>query len=244
MPLQFHVHIKQFVTGVMVTAMGMGSYVVATVTFNDFQAGTTIFAAEMNTKLNALKNAVNALEGIEECPSNTMDRFVDNGDGTICDSQTGLMWEKKFGIVGPPVNCGLLLCETEFYVNNIYSWTATLVSANGPLFRDFLADSNQLVTISGDGTTLDPSRTAYTDWRIPNVAELRTILLAPCPGGGTPCIDPIFGPTQATLYWTATSELAAEYNAWFVSFDTGIVAVADKHDAYPVRAVRAVRAGR
>ena len=27
-------------------------------------------------------------------------RFVDNGDGTITDNQTGLMWEKKTGTLG------------------------------------------------------------------------------------------------------------------------------------------------
>ncbi len=29
------------------------------------------------------------------CPPGAPTRFVDNGDGTICDHQTGLMWEKK-----------------------------------------------------------------------------------------------------------------------------------------------------
>jgi hypothetical protein len=29
-------------------------------------------------------------------------RFIDNGDGTISDTKTGLMWEKKTGKVGRP----------------------------------------------------------------------------------------------------------------------------------------------
>ncbi|TMA85936.1 MAG: DUF1566 domain-containing protein, partial [Deltaproteobacteria bacterium] len=27
-------------------------------------------------------------------------RFVDNGDGTVTDNETGLIWEKKTGTVG------------------------------------------------------------------------------------------------------------------------------------------------
>ena len=29
------------------------------------------------------------------CPPGAPTRFVDNGDGTVCDHQTGLMWEMK-----------------------------------------------------------------------------------------------------------------------------------------------------
>lgn len=32
-------------------------------------------------------------------------RFVDNGDGTITDNQTGLMWEKKTGTLGSAILC-------------------------------------------------------------------------------------------------------------------------------------------
>ena len=44
-------------------------------------------------------------------------RFVDNGDGTISDTQTGLMWEKKSsgdGVQNP---------SNPSDVDNVYTWT-------------------------------------------------------------------------------------------------------------------------
>src|SRR5205807_5185613 len=32
-------------------------------------------------------------------------RFADNGDGTVTDNQTGLIWEQKIGTVGAPLPC-------------------------------------------------------------------------------------------------------------------------------------------
>jgi len=196
----------------------------------------------MNAKLNALKDAVNALEVPDVCPANAPQRFTDNGDGTICDSQTGLMWEKKVGTVGVAVDCDVTPCPTTSAVNNTYSWGS--IRPNGLLFRDFLADINHVQTYSDDGITLGTSYfpvPAYTDWRIPTVVELNSILLATCPGGGTACIDPVFGPTQAFFYWTSTTEASSVFSAWFVSFDNGIVATNAKNDAYHARAVRGGR---
>lgn len=92
---------KQFAIGALVAALGAGTYVIAAVVFQDFTAGTTISASEMNAKLNALKDAVNAAEASVSCPANTPTRFTvkDNG-ATVCDSQTGLMWEIKTGTAG------------------------------------------------------------------------------------------------------------------------------------------------
>lgn len=83
-----------------------------------FTSGTRALASEVNGNFDAVKNAVDdnhvrvsvlenadaatriaALEAqiaaLAQCPPNTAARFTDDGDGTICDSQTGLMWEKK-----------------------------------------------------------------------------------------------------------------------------------------------------
>jgi len=53
-------HFKSFVMGLLIAALGTGAYVSAAVIFSDFTTGTTISSSEMNTKLNALKDAVNA----------------------------------------------------------------------------------------------------------------------------------------------------------------------------------------
>ena len=53
--------------------------------------------------------------------SKTPPRFVDNGDGTVTDNQTGLMWEKK----------------TESNVFDRYKWSSSCTAADGPLFTSF-----------------------------------------------------------------------------------------------------------
>jgi hypothetical protein len=53
-------------------------------------------------------------------------RYIDNGDGTISDTRTGLMWEKKTGIVGDSIDCpGSLKCADVHNVNNRYAWSKT-----------------------------------------------------------------------------------------------------------------------
>lgn len=62
-------------------------------------------------------------------------------------------------------------------------------------------------------------RAGHCDWRLPSedgrnspftgARELESILLAPSPPspcGTVPCIDPIFGPTVAFYYWSATTD--------------------------------------
>ena|SRR5713226_2566541 len=53
-------HFKHFMIGSLIAALGASAYVIAAVTFSDFTTGTTISSSEMNAKLNALKDAVNA----------------------------------------------------------------------------------------------------------------------------------------------------------------------------------------
>jgi hypothetical protein len=133
---------------------------------------------------------------------------VDPNDGTVIDNQTGLMWEKK--VTGG----GCLHC-----VNDDHSW------ANG--MSQFISEVN--------GFTDDPNAQAglggHSDWRIPNIVELLTIL--DC-GFGPPCIDPIFGPT-ATWYWTSSTLTTS---AWNVLFTDGEVSDRPKGDTVKVRAVR------
>ncbi len=51
-------HFRQFAVGSLIAALGASAYVIAAVSFSDFLPATTISSAEMNAKLNALKNAV------------------------------------------------------------------------------------------------------------------------------------------------------------------------------------------
>ena len=81
----------------------------------------------------------------------------------------------------------------------------------------------------------------HTDWRLPTVAELHTIVDQTAPGciSGSPCIDPVFGPAVADQYWSATTFARNPVNAWDVFFGNGNVFYNGKADSYYVRAVRA-----
>jgi len=175
-------------------------------------------------------------------------RWVDNGDGTVTDNQTGLMWEKKTGTVGQPVSCSppKAPCPDPHDVNNAYAFSG-LKATYGELFTQFLAKLN----LGDDGASVsDPSLppasqcfARHCDWRIPNVFELQTILRAPPPSCSfSPCVDPIFGPTQPSGYWSFSLLASDSSYAWFVDFRSGgqvrnMLTSEDSH-------ARAVRGGR
>ena len=142
------------------------------------------------------------------------ERFVDNGDGTITDNETDLQWEKKSDIC-PGVHC----------FSNTFTWFNARDSFI-PAVNDSSADG---VTVTGLG--------GHTDWRLPTIAELRTILLPttpPCPPGL--CIPP-FG----SFYWSSTSHASFPSQAFGVDFASGFVFSSVKSNANPVRAVRGGR---
>ncbi len=166
----------------------------------------------------------------------TAARFIDNGDGTITDTQTGLQWEQKTGTVGTLVTCTFAAnnCPDPRHVNNRYAWSNTGSAPDGALFTDFLERMNGKIcsvsTCQGFG--------GYSDWRVPTLAELQTIL--DC-GNGSPCINPIFGPTAAAFSWSSTALAFGPSAAWVVSFNNGFVGFDGKSIPYHARAVRGAR---
>jgi hypothetical protein len=154
-------------------------------------------------------------------------RFVDNGDGTVTDNQTGLMWEKKTGASG------------LHDVNGTYTWStgSPYYNPDGTAFFTFLV---ALDGVSSDGRTITGCFANHCDWRLPTIVELQGIVdgSATGCGSGSPCIDPVFGPTQAYFYWSATNGAGSPNLAWGVDFDGGYVIYGNKSYRFHVRAVR------
>jgi hypothetical protein len=176
-------------------------------------------------------------------------RFVNNGDGTVTDHQTGLMWEQKDNLDGTPVACPVngSTCDDPHDADNIYRWCQqsglgpvcadlgdSIAAPEGSVYTDFTATLNQ--GTSADGIAITGCFAGHCDWRLPSIVELEGIL--DC-SFGSPCIDPAFGPTAsgaADTFWSATSVGAS--TAWAVRFNAGAVVTVSKFFFYHVRAVR------
>src|SRR5262245_17906766 len=104
-------------------------------------------------------------------------RWVDNGDGTITDHVTGLMWEKKDGADGVPDP------ENPHDTDNYYPLSVSGRAPDGPAYTDFLARLN--TCISTDGVNVTGGFAGHCDWRIPTMPELATTLDGTVPGCGT-----------------------------------------------------------
>jgi hypothetical protein len=194
----------------------------------DIDGDNSVTVDEILTSVNS------ALDGCSSA------RFVDNGDGTVTDYHTGLMWEQKTGTPGSGVDCSMIACSDPRDVNNRYQWSASGTAADGGLFTDFVDRLNGRLCdrVSCAGLA------GFSDWRVPTQAELRSIHNVTVPGcGSDPCIDAVFGPTMALEYWSATTFLGAEDTAWVVSFNESIPDLgraSSKTNRFHIRAVRGV----
>jgi hypothetical protein len=107
--------------------------------------------------------------------------FVDNNDGTVTDTSTGLMWDKcSLGQSGN--NCSTGSATT-------HTWGDAQIQAatkNGIFYKN------------------------YGDWRVPNLAELRSLMQPAFPRSFD---TSVFPSTDLTSYiWSASSSDTPDYN--------------------------------
>jgi hypothetical protein len=144
-------------------------------------------------------------------------RFVDNGDGTVTDRLTNLMWEKKCH--GPG-------CSFDHNVRTKIDWRGA-----ASWWLEKLNNENH------------HGYAGYADWRLPTIGEIQTILAEPWPCRSNPCIDEsVFGDglTGRGAYWSGISLANNPSYGWSVGFNNGKAAPQVKRTSFYVRAVRTV----
>jgi hypothetical protein len=141
-------------------------------------------------------------------------RFRDNGDGTVTDSLTRLIWLQN-------ANCF-----------SIQTWQNALNAANN-LADDPASTTTNLADDPASTTTNladDPASTTTDcglrdgsdagDWRLPNVKELLSLLdygnLNPALPTGHPFLN-----VQSPIYWSSTTAAAFPGFAWIVNLNGG-----------------------
>jgi hypothetical protein len=124
-------------------------------------------------------------------------RFNDNGDGTVTDNLTGLMWTKDLNQAG----------------TSTLTWQQAL---------DYIKTVNV-----GE----------HTDWRLPNIIELRSVFDyskdMPALPDGTPFIN-----MQSYSYWSSTTCANNSNSAWNVWSGNGLMAFENKSRYFSVWPVR------
>ncbi len=104
--------------------------------------------------------------------------YTDNGNETITDNATGLVWQKSGS-------------------HNPAGWPEAISYCNN-------------LSLAGGG------------WRLPNIKELQSIIDF---GRVSPATNPLFTSTQNGFYWSSTTVMGNQNNAWILYFLNGDLSV-------------------
>lgn len=128
-------------------------------------------------------------------------RFTDNGNGTVTDNLTGLVWLKE-------ANC--IATEYQAFDNDA---TPSNGGVTWQHALDFIAGMN-------DGTYPNCSL-GYSDWRLPNIREMQSILNDGVADEAAWLNQFFLNVPTSALYWSSTTEAGWDSFAWFIGLAPG-----------------------
>ena len=142
--------------------------------------------------------------------------FTNNGNGTITDNATGLMWE-------------VLSDDGSIHdLDNNYTWANAFAVKVATLNTDLFAGHNDWRV---------PNR-----FELDSLVNLGASLPAVHPAFDTACApgcaNTVCSCTDNSFAWTSTTFASAHSNAWIIDFDDGDTGAQPKSSSFKVRAVR------
>ena len=143
--------------------------------------------------------------------------FTDNGDGTVTDNNTGLVWQKCSMGQNNDASCSGSATSYNWY------------EASGSYNANYNANSTNVcgsLTLPGGG------------WRLPSDRELMEIVDYSIPWPGPTIAQGTFPGTVSSVYWSSTTVASNPGGAWHVDFYDGYVGLYYKYDSTYVRCVR------
>jgi len=144
--------------------------------------------------------------------------FTDNGNGTVTDSNTGLMWQKCS--IGQNNDTA---CSGSTTTYNWYKASGTYHATSNPSTQSVCG----ALELGG-----------HSDWRLPSKKELMSVVAYNVPYPG-PTINAVFFPnTRASNYWSSSAYAGAQDAAWGLYFGHGYIYGLYKTGGYSVRCVR------
>lgn len=139
-------------------------------------------------------------------------QFFNPADGTVTDTQTGLMWKR----------CP----EGQHWDKSNNACTGEALQLNWQQALEQASNTN-----AGIGEPL-----GYSDWRVPNIKELASLVERTCQ---QPTINlNLFPDTQPTSYWTSSPSSVLADSIWILDFTDGLTHTSRKNSLSLVRLVR------
>lgn len=149
--------------------------------------------------------------------------YTDNGNATVTDNNTGLMWQRC--TVGQNNDSS---CSGSAQSYNWYKASGTYHANSNPSSQDVCGS----LTLGG-----------HSDWRLPSKKELMSIVDYNIPYSGA-AINTTYFPNPHAYFWSSTTVAGHPDYAWTVGFGAGSVVNFHRDFSYYYAFyVRCVRAG-